>query len=170
MDSHKIVIVVLLLLIACAPRYVRAVDQISDSIGNRQIQSDWEKSQNCLDLQESLQDKERSQELLRDRARIHYLLKQSELRQEMLHHPRFMRQMMRIKEMREELLQNEQMLYEMLRNRDIHREINRNREMLEEIEKNETYRQINQEQQADILEELLLQSTDSGKPSPKPLK
>lgn len=45
---------------------------------------------------------------------------------------------------------------------DAQREINRNREIMEEIAKYETYRHINQGQEADILKDLLLESTDSG--------
>lgn len=170
MYNNRIIIVVLLFVAACAPRHVRADDQNRDSNCTQQKQSGRDTSRTCLDLPDTLRDKERSQMLLRDRACIHTMLQHPELRHEMLQHSRFMRQMMKIKEMRQELLQNEQMMNEMLRNRGINREINRNREMMEEIEKNQIYRQIDQELHAEILEELLLESTGSEEASIHPAK
>lgn len=55
-----------------------------------------------------------------------------------------------------------------LRDKELSQKLLRDREMVEEVEKNEKYRQENLEQQADILEELLLESTVSGTPSPNP--
>jgi len=159
MNNLKIVIVAVLFMAVCPP-HIHAAEQNRDGIAAQQMHTDRGKSRECLDLRDALRDEERSQILLSDREGIHNMLKQPELRQEMLQHPRFLRQMMHIGEMRQELLNNEQMMHEMLRNREIHREVNRNREMMAEIEKNETYRHIHQEQQADILEELLLESTD----------
>ena len=168
-DCHKIIIVVVLFMVVCAPRSVRAAERCCKGLRTQQTHSDnFEVLLTCHCLRDALRDKERSQQLLRDRALMHNILKQCELRQEILRHPRFVRQMMQIREIRQELLQNETMMLEMLKNRDIHGEINRNREMVEEIEKNETYRQENLEQQADILEELLLDSTISGALAPNP--
>lgn len=166
MTSKKIKLIWVLFMVACSSPDVLAANQVHDCSHVRQIHGDMDKCPACQDLRDALRDKERSQLLLRDRTLIHNLLKQPELRQEMLLYPRFMRQMMQSSEMRQELLQNEQMMHEMLKNRDIHSEINRNREMLEEIEKNEAYRQLNQEQHADILEKLLLEPAVSGTPSP----
>jgi len=161
MNNLKIAIVAVLSMSACPP-HVHAAGQNRDGIGAQQMHADRETSQECLNLREALHDEERSQILLLDRTGIHNMLNQPELRREMLQHPRFLRQMMHIEEMRQELLGNEQMMDEMLRNREIHREIIRNREMLAEIERNATYQHIHQEQQADILEELLLEMTPSG--------
>jgi len=155
-------------MVACVPPDVLAFDQYSDNNRIQQTHSASDRFQVCLDLRDILRDKERWQILLQDRDRIHDMLQQRELRQEMLQQPRFMRQMMQISELRRELLRNEQMMHEMLQNRDINREINRNRKMMEEIEKNETYRRINQDQQAEILEGLLLESTASGGSSHPP--
>lgn len=47
-------------------------------------------------------------------------------------------------------------------------EQNCNCELLQEIEKNEKHRQKNQDRQAEILEELLLESTPARVPSAKP--
>ncbi len=166
MNSHKIIILGVLFMVTCAPFNARAVDQNSDSKCTNQMQRDKDSSQVILDLRDTLRDKEKTQLLLRDRARIHNMLKQPELRQEMLLHPRFIRRMMQIGDIRQELLENEQMIHELLRNRVTHREVVRNSEMMEEIEKNEKYRCINQDQEADILEDLLLEPTVSGPPSP----
>lgn len=159
MNIPKIVVIAVLFVMTCSQYTHAAAEQDQTGIITEQIHGGGEISQECLDLRDTLRDKERSQILLGDRAGIHTMLKNPELRQEILQHPRFLRQMMQIREMRQELLHNEQMMLEMLRNRDIHREVNRNREMVEEIEKHETYRHINQEHQADILEKLLLEST-----------
>lgn len=168
MNSHKKIFLWLLFMLACAPLDIVAADHNDDNTCTHLVQRDKDRYQACLDLQDTLRDKDRSQKLLRDRSRIHNMLKQRELRQEMLQHPRFMRQMMQIREMRQELLGNEQMMHEMLQSRDIHREINRSREMMEGIEKNETYRQENQDLEADILKELLLEPTASGAASVHP--
>jgi hypothetical protein len=159
MNIPKAVVIAVLFVVACSQYTHAAAEQDLTGIITQPIHGSGEVSQECLNLRDTLRDKERSQILLRDRAGMHIMLKNPELRQEILQHPRFLRQMMQTREMRQELLHNEQMMHEMLRNRDIHREVNRNREMVEEIEKNETYRHLNQEHQADILEELLLEST-----------
>lgn len=161
MNSHNIIIVGALFIVACSPHDALPLDHTNGNSQTRQMRIDEDISQACLDLQNAFNDKDRSQVLLRDRTRIHGMLELPEVRQKMLQHPGFMRQMMQIGEIRRELLQNEQMMHEMLRNRDVHREIDRNLEMMKEIEKNETYRHINQEQEAGILEDLLLESTDS---------
>lgn len=162
MTSQKIKFIVVLFIVACSRRELLAADQLHDCISAQQAHADMDMNQTCIGLREALQDRERSQTLLRDWTLVHNMLNQPELRQEMLRHPHFVRQMMQVGEMRRELLQNEQMMHVMLKNRDTHREINRNREMLEEIEKNEKYRRLNQERHADILEELLLEPTTSG--------
>lgn len=99
--------------------------------------------------------------LFRDPELISTMLTQPAMREEMLRHPSLIRQMMLNREIRRELLQNEQMMHQMLWSRDINRDINNNSEMLAEIEKNETYRQINQEMQAELLKELLLETTSA---------
>lgn len=167
MDSHKKIIVAVLFMLACSSPDVLADDQNSDNHHTQEMQNEPGTYLDQISLRDMLRDKERWQILLQDNKRIHGMLQHSELRQQMLQHPCFMRQMMQVRDLRRELILNEQMMHEMLRNRDIHREINRNQKMVEEIDKNESYRKINQEQQAEILEELL-DSTESGASSHTP--
>ncbi|NTW98640.1 MAG: hypothetical protein HGB35_01620 [Geobacteraceae bacterium] len=161
MKIALVVIAAVLFMVAC-PSYANPAEQNRDGTCAQQLHGCRENSRECHDLHDALCDEERSKILLWDLEGMHNMLQQPELRQEMLQHPHFLRLMMQNREMRQELLCNEQMMHEMLRNPEIHREVTRNREMVEELENNDTYRHINQEHQADILEGLLLESAPAG--------
>lgn len=162
MNSTKKILIGVLFMVSCAPAEVFSSENAGDTSPVQQLQKDKERTRARLDLREILRDRGRWQILFRDRSRMHAMLEQGDLRWEMLKCPRFMRQMMQNVDMRRELQQNELMMQAMLQNREIHREIDRNPKMIAELENNKTYRQFNQDQQTDILEELLTELTVSG--------
>jgi len=162
MFRYREIIFIALFITVCTPPDVRAFTRDMDDILAQQVHEDGQRSKALLNLRDALSDTELSVQLLRDHSRIHAILLNSGLRLELLQHPLFMRQMLRTRELRQELLQNEQMMREMLRDRDIRCELERNCEMMAEIEKVETYRQEYMEQEAELLNELLMDTPGSG--------
>lgn len=162
MLRYRDIMFIALFITVCTPPDVRAFTRDIDCLLTQQMHEDGQRSQALLNLRDALSDTELSVQLLRDHSRIHVILQSQGLRLELLQHPLFMRQMLQSRELRQELLQNEPMMHEMLRDRDIRCELERNRGMMAEIEKVETYRQEFMKQEADLLNELLLEAPGSG--------
>lgn len=162
MLRYRKIMFIALFITVCTPPDVRAFTRDMDDLLTQQMHEDGQRSQALLNLRDALSDTELSEQLLRDQSRIHAILRNQGLRQELLQHPLFMRQMLQSRELRQELLQNEQMMHEMLRERDIRYELERNCEMMAEIEKDEAYRQEYVEQEAELLNELLVETPGSG--------
>lgn len=98
-------------------------------------------SRERLLVRESIRDREKREELLRDQETFRAMLQDPDQRTELLLHRRFMRQLMQIREMRHELLQNREMMQAMLNNRVMRREMALNRKMVQEMNQSEEVRE-----------------------------